>query len=73
MDGRSHARSHCRGAERVCSTSAGTGGYAPWGRGDFTSEGEQMFNLRIRILARTPYYWVGYRNYLFERKTEMSD
>jgi molecular chaperone DnaK len=34
---------------------------------------EQMFNLRVRILARTPDYWVGYRNYLFERKVEMSD
>jgi molecular chaperone DnaK len=34
---------------------------------------EQMWNLRVRILARTPDYWVGYRNYLFERKAEMSD
>jgi hypothetical protein len=34
---------------------------------------EQMWNLRIRILARAPDYWIGYRNYLLERKAEMSD
>ena len=33
----------------------------------------QMFQLRIRILARTPDYWIGYRDFMFERKAEMMD
>jgi molecular chaperone DnaK len=34
---------------------------------------EQMFQLRIRIMARSPEYWIGYHNYLVERKSEMVD
>jgi len=34
---------------------------------------EEMYRLRIRVLVRTPEYWVGYRNYLLERQLEMMD
>lgn len=34
---------------------------------------ERMFRLRLRILERTPEWWVGYRDYLLERKGEMLD
>lgn len=34
---------------------------------------EEMYRLRIRVLVRTPEYWVGYRNYLLERQSEMID
>jgi molecular chaperone DnaK len=34
---------------------------------------ERMFQLRIRILERTPEWWIGYRDYLLERKGEMLD
>jgi molecular chaperone DnaK len=33
----------------------------------------KLFQFRIRILMRTPGYWVGYRDYLLDRKTEMLD
>lgn len=34
---------------------------------------DDMYRLRVRVLARTPEYWVGYRNYLAERQSEMAD
>jgi len=34
---------------------------------------DDVYRLRIRILVRTPEYWVGYRNYLVERQSEMID
>ena len=33
----------------------------------------RMFQLRVRIMERTPEWWVGYRDYLLERKGEMVD
>jgi molecular chaperone DnaK len=33
----------------------------------------RLFQLRIRILARTPEYWVGYKEYLAERLDVMTD
>jgi molecular chaperone DnaK len=34
---------------------------------------EEMYRLRIHILMRKPEYWVGYRDYLAERQSEMTD
>jgi len=34
---------------------------------------ENVFQLRIKLLARTPEYWVGSRDYLLERQSEMTD
>jgi molecular chaperone DnaK len=33
----------------------------------------RLYQLRIRMLARTPDYWLGYREYLQQRKGEMAD
>jgi len=33
----------------------------------------KLFQLRIRILARTPEYWIGYKEYLVERRAAMTD
>jgi len=32
-----------------------------------------LFQFRVGILARTPEYWIGYRDYLLDRQAEMSD
>jgi len=32
-----------------------------------------LFQFRLTILTRTPEWWVGYRDYLLERRKEMSD
>lgn len=34
---------------------------------------EEMYYLRIRVLMRTAEYWIGYRDYLVERQSEMTD
>jgi molecular chaperone DnaK len=33
----------------------------------------KLFQLRIRILVRTPGYWIGYKEYLVERRAAMTD
>lgn len=32
-----------------------------------------MFRLRVQVLARTPEYWIGYRDYVLKRKDEILD
>jgi molecular chaperone DnaK len=34
---------------------------------------QEVFQLRVRVLARSPEYWVGYRDYLLERRDGMLD
>ena len=33
----------------------------------------RLFQLRLRVIARTPDYWLGFRDYLRERQADMTD
>ena len=34
---------------------------------------DEMFRLRLRVITRSPEYWIGYRDYLLERQSQMHD
>ena len=34
---------------------------------------DEMFQLRLRVITRSPEYWIGYRDYLLERQSQMHD
>jgi molecular chaperone DnaK len=34
---------------------------------------DEMFQLRLRVITRSPEYWIGYRDYLLERQSQMQD
>ena len=34
---------------------------------------DEMFRLRLRVITRSPEYWIGYRDYLLERQGQMHD
>jgi molecular chaperone DnaK len=34
---------------------------------------DEMFRLRLRVITRSPEYWIGYRDYLLERQEQMQD